>query len=652
MKSSDKTKEQLLIKINELQTKIVELEKTKDDQKEIKDELLLKNTVFESSIAANSISDINGNIIKANPAFINIWGYDSIEEVIGKPILHFLKNKDEALKIVTTLNEIGKWEGVYEGLKKDGSTFTAYGLATTVQDEKGNNIGYQSAVIDVSEQRKAKIAMDQAIQQLIVTEQQLRAANQQLEANNQQMIASEQEITKEKNFSEKIVETASAIIIGLDKDHIIRIFNKGAESITGYTKAEVIGKDWFELFFPNEMLDEMNKVWKKAWGINSHSNINPILSKAGKKIIVSWQTTGMYEGEDVSKHLLLSIGEDITERTQAEERLEAEFTRFQTTMNAIDAGVYVADMQTYELIFSNKAFNNLFGEKIGEKCYSVVQAGQIKPCDYCTNHLLLDKKGNPKEPHIWEFKNTITKKWYQLSDQAITWSDGRIVRLEIATDITERKQAEEALKESEKDYHKLFDDSPVALLKDDMSELFSYFAELKEKGVKDFRKYFTEHPTELQVCTTKIIILNINKQYIKLHKAKNKKELMSNIFNTFTDISQNIFKEKMIAIASGKIEFESESEIKTLTNEVKKIYVKVKVKKIEINNINYTHGLLALFDITERKQTEKDLVKRNEELELFNRMAVGRELKMIDLKKEVNDLLEKAGKEPAYKIVE
>ncbi|MCP3848852.1 MAG: PAS domain S-box protein [Gammaproteobacteria bacterium] len=69
----------------------------------------------------------------------------------------------------------------------------------------------------------------------------------------------------------------------------------------------------------------------------------------------------------------------------------------------------------------------------------------MTPCDFCTNDRLLDANGEPKEPYVWEFKNTITQQWYQLRDQAIQWPDGRLVRLEIATDITNRKQAEEAL---------------------------------------------------------------------------------------------------------------------------------------------------------------------------------------------------------------
>ena len=61
-----------------------------------------------------------------------------------------------------------------------------------------------------------------------------------------------------------------------------------------------------------------------------------------------------------------------------------------------------------------------------------------------------------------------------------------------------------------------------------------------------------------------------------------------------------------------------------------------------------TKSVASLFDITERKKTENELKGKMSVLERFNRLTVGRELRMIELKKEINELLEKAGLEKKY----
>ncbi|MFC1887147.1 hypothetical protein ACFLZM_08870, partial [Thermodesulfobacteriota bacterium] len=63
------------------------------------------------------------------------------------------------------------------------------------------------------------------------------------------------------------------------------------------------------------------------------------------------------------------------------------------------------------------------------------------------------------------------------------------------------------------------------------------------------------------------------------------------------------------------------------------------------------HLLESFVDLTERKQAEEKLQRNLEELERFNLLAIGREEKMIELKEEINELMQQAGKEKKYKIV-
>lgn len=116
--------------------------------------------------------------------------------------------------------------------------------------------------------------------------------------------------------------------------------------------------------------------------------------------------------------------------------------RFRHLMNSLDALVYVADMDTYQVLFVNDYGKNLLGDITGKICWQCIQQGQDGPCDFCTNKYLIDENGKPKDVYTWEFQNTLTGKWFHIRDRAIHWPDGRLVRLEIATDITERKENE------------------------------------------------------------------------------------------------------------------------------------------------------------------------------------------------------------------
>jgi|GEM_PF-6318488 len=139
-----------------------------------------------------------------------------------------------------------------------------------------------------------------------------------------------------------------------------------------------------------------------------------------------------------------------------------------TILDSIDAFIFVADFETYDLLYTNKLGRSLFGSSTGKKCYEVIEKDQTGPCPFCTNHLLMDESG-PTGIHKEEKRNTKNGRWYDCRDQVIRWSDGRLVHLQIGTDITERKQAENELRENEYTFRILFEKSsdPILLMQKD-----------------------------------------------------------------------------------------------------------------------------------------------------------------------------------------
>ena len=119
--------------------------------------IILKNKVFDLSLAAQSISDAGGLLKEVNTSFLNIWGFSSINDVIGKPISSFFQHEYEAADILAALNQKGFWSGEYIAKRSDGTTFIAYSTATVILGDNGEIIGYQSSVIDITERKNDEL---------------------------------------------------------------------------------------------------------------------------------------------------------------------------------------------------------------------------------------------------------------------------------------------------------------------------------------------------------------------------------------------------------------------------------------------------------------------------------------------------------------
>ena len=110
--------------------------------------------------------------------------------------------------------------------------------------------------------------------------------------------------------------------------------------------------------------------------------------------------------------------------------------------DGINEVVYVSDPKTYDVLFINKPVKDIFGDVVGKKCYQAFQNFD-SPCPFCTNDIIFGEYLG--KSYIWEFQNQVSKSWYRCIDKAILWTDDRMVRFEMAIDVTELKRAEERL---------------------------------------------------------------------------------------------------------------------------------------------------------------------------------------------------------------
>jgi PAS domain S-box-containing protein len=118
----------------------------------------------------------------------------------------------------------------------------------------------------------------------------------------------------------------------------------------------------------------------------------------------------------------------------------------------------------------NQYLRELLGkEPVGGFCYKEFQ-GLDHPCEFCTNDIILKLKG---QPYQWEYHNPILNRDYEIMDRIMKWPDGREVRFEIAIDITDRKRAEDKLRESEERYRLLIENAgdAIAIVQDEYFKL-------------------------------------------------------------------------------------------------------------------------------------------------------------------------------------
>ena len=98
----------------------------------LEEELRLKANAIEISVNPVFMADMEGKLTYVNPAFLNIWGYDSEKEVLGRPCTEFWKQS-----VLTAVQEKGSWEGDLIAVRKDGSEFNARLSASLIIGTKG-----------------------------------------------------------------------------------------------------------------------------------------------------------------------------------------------------------------------------------------------------------------------------------------------------------------------------------------------------------------------------------------------------------------------------------------------------------------------------------------------------------------------------------
>ncbi len=254
--------------------------------------------------------------------------------------------------------------------------------------------------------------------------------------------------------SQKLQRIYNNMIVGvlvhtIDRD--ILDFNEAFLNMVGYSAEEIRGKNT-SIFYKERKHYEgvgeecLKQLFEK--GFIDHEI--EWLRKDGRKIWVKLFTKPL-DKENIEEGLF-SVVVDITKEKRALEALENERNQLLSIFDSIDSIIYISDPFTHEILYANKYTKELFGKDlIGKLCYVELQ-GKDQPCEFCTNEIILKLAG---KPYKLTYYNPILKRYYEIIDRIITWTDERPARFEIAIDITDVIKAEEEKAELQRQINQL-----------------------------------------------------------------------------------------------------------------------------------------------------------------------------------------------------
>ena len=241
---------------------------------------------------------------------------------------------------------------------------------------------------------------------------------------------------------------AQSMVTGLraiDLEGRITFVNAAFCRMTGFDESELVGIKPPYPYWPDE---EFNKLQNNidvalAGQAPARGFGMRIMRKRGERFVVRLYFSPLIDTAGKQIGWMASMN-DITEPKRARVELERAHERFVTVIDGLDTAVHVANANTNEILFANRAFQHIFGfDTVGRDSALVTAACRPAPEALVIDPATLNPDDLPCELFDGEIQHALTGHWYHVHERAIRWVDGRTVRVQIAADITDRKHIDE-----------------------------------------------------------------------------------------------------------------------------------------------------------------------------------------------------------------
>ncbi|GMQ94309.1 MAG: hypothetical protein BMS9Abin12_1796 [Acidimicrobiia bacterium] len=184
---------------------------------------------------------------------------------------------------------------------------------------------------------------------------------------------------------------------------------------------------------------------------------------------------------------------------------------------------------------------------------------------------------------------------------------GQKVLTSIVRDITERIEAQRQIRESEQRFRNLFERSPIAMWEEDFSAVGAWMDGLRESGVDNLRSHLTTHHDALDKAIGLIQIRNANSAAVKLIEADSVEQLLGGFREDLrTGPVRGVFIDQLVAIWEGRDSLELDFTATTYRGAHIDCVLHFAANR-SADNLDLSHVIVALADITERKAAEEQL---------------------------------------------
>jgi PAS domain S-box-containing protein len=431
MKDEEKTKEQFIEELAAMRQRLVDLEASEAEHERANKALRQSEErlrgLFETMAEGVVLIASDGQIVQANPAAERILGLQRSEIESRNyiaPEWEILRPEEtrmppEEMAGPRAMKEKRLVKDVVMGVKRpDGSISWINVSAAPLMDEAGKFMGVVGTFADITERKRAEEAMRESEE-------------------------------KYRNVVERADDGICII-----QDTIVQYLNPRLAEMWGGTVEEVIGTPFTNYVDPDELAKVVDRYKRRMAGEDVTPVYETVLRRRDGSKVYAELNAGITTYQ--AKPANLVIARDITERKRAEEALRESEERYRSLFDRVPVGLY-RTTPAGQILDANPTLAQMLGYPDRESLLAISATDlYVDPEDRGQEQTLLEREGVVREFETQLRQRDGTVIWVKDTVRAVRNTEGRVLYYEGSLeDITERKRAEETLRESREKYREM-----------------------------------------------------------------------------------------------------------------------------------------------------------------------------------------------------